>query len=303
MSNKYHKYAGMAFSFANSKLYTVLVKKNQLIEEEYNNYLAINRRGKKSNRVKEWIFLIRLNLAYFILNRRYNPTEDMDAQLFSEFDPGCMLPHEYAEELLQYDIISFDIFDTLLFRLYQSPKMVFKFLERENQIADFARERIRAEEEIRRITQQKYRTTEVSLKDIYQYMEEKLGLAAEEGMKKEIEMERELCYANPYMQTVFNLLIANKKRVIIISDMYLEEAVLNSILQENHYAGYEKIYVSCEYKTSKNDGGLYNIVENELGGEYSYVHIGDNKHSDIEMARQAGWDAKYFYNCPVGHNC
>ena len=29
----------MAFSFANSKLYTVLVKKNQLIEEEYNNSL------------------------------------------------------------------------------------------------------------------------------------------------------------------------------------------------------------------------------------------------------------------------
>ena len=98
------------------------------------------------------------------------------------------------------------------------------------------------------------------------------------------------------MQSVYNMLISAGKRVIIVYDMYLSSNIISKILEKNNYRGYEKLYVSCEYKCSKATGELYEIVKNDLGTNLSYIHVGDNLHSDINMAKNAGWKTKRYYN-------
>lgn len=66
----------MNISFADTKLYEIFVVKNGYIKEEYDNYIKINFQKKgRRNRVLEWIFLLRLNLAYKILNRKKMDTK------------------------------------------------------------------------------------------------------------------------------------------------------------------------------------------------------------------------------------
>ena len=59
----------MRISFAGTMAHKIFVENNKYVEREYENYIRINSgAGKKRNRILEWFFLFRLNLAYFILN-------------------------------------------------------------------------------------------------------------------------------------------------------------------------------------------------------------------------------------------
>lgn len=47
----------MHISFADTKLYELLVNKNGYIREEYDNYIKINfQKNNKRNRILEWFF-------------------------------------------------------------------------------------------------------------------------------------------------------------------------------------------------------------------------------------------------------
>lgn len=289
----------MHISFANTKLHKIFVERNKYVQDEYENYIRVNSKQGKRNRGAEWLFLARANLAYLILNRRTNNKDVNKANESIISESGLynkILPQHYIKELLQYDVVSFDIFDTLIFRPFNSPKTLFDLLEAENKIEHFSLFRVKAEEEVRKESKEQYGTREIKLIDIYKYIERYTGLNCEQGMKSEIEKELEFCYANPFMQAVYNMLIAAGKRIIIVSDMYLNKDIISKILEKNNYKGYEKLYVSCEYKCSKATGELYDLIRNELGAELSYIHVGDNTHSDINMAQNAGWKSKRYYN-------
>ena len=55
-------------------------------------------------------------------------------------------------------------------------------------------------------------------------------------------------------------------------------------------------FVSCDYGASKNQGNLYEIVKEKTGRKFTYIHIGDNKESDIKQARQHQFDTWYYPN-------
>lgn len=104
-----------------------------------------------------------------------------------------------------------------------------------------------------------------------------------------------MCYANPYMKTVFDALIQEHKRIIIISNMYYPAEMLEKILANCGYVGYEKLFVSCDYKLNKRGGGLFRYVrENYLTNGESVIHIGDSEGADMEGAKEAGWDTHYY---------
>ena len=120
----------------------------------------------------------------------------------------------------QYEVISFDIFDTLLLRNVQEPKDIFKILAKyvkdKYKILDFANIRIKAEERSR-TEANKYET---SLKEIYEYID--IDEKIKEDIKlKELELEEKFLRANPFMQKIYNYCLEKKKKVICITDMYL----------------------------------------------------------------------------------
>lgn len=200
-----------------------------------------------------------------------------------------------AVDLMMYDVVSFDIFDTLILRPLMHPVDLFRLMESRLGYPGFYNIRRNAEQKVREKSRLCYGNMEVTLADIWKEVEYKTGIPASKGMEVEIEYEMRYCLANPYMKKVFDILIEQGKTVIIVSDMYLTKEPMERLLKKAGYEGYEKLYISCEYHTNKRSGGLYEYVKRDYEGK-SIIHVGDNTESDIQSARRAGLSTKFYQN-------
>ena len=187
-----------------------------------------------------------------------------------------------------HEVISFDIFDTLLLRPYLRPTDLFVHLEKISQLPNFAQRRITAE----RVAREKHNDLEdINLDEIYAELSGK-DVALKE---QELALERQTLSPNPFIQTLFNYAKEHGKRIIITSDMYLPEAFLTQVLNEKGFHGFEKLYVSNGPRKLKGSGTLYHYIQQELQLDPSRIlHIGDNKRSDVRRAQKAGWHALYY---------
>ena len=205
----------------------------------------------------------------------------------------------FVSKMKDYDVISFDVFDTLIFRPFAQPADLFYLVGEKVGMLDFRNIRIWAEWDARQKCNEKNGHMEIDLNDIWENLSEDTGLDAAEGLKIEWETELALCYANPFMLKVWKKLVEMGKRIVIVSDMYLSTEQIKAILEKNGFVGAEKIYVSSNYKKSKADGKLYKLVKEELQKEndsLKILHVGDNPVSDIANAKKAGLEALHYPN-------
>ncbi len=178
---------------------------------------------------------------------------------------------ELLKQLESYDVVTFDVFDTLIIRDVVKPVDVFTFTY--GPIGRYFR--TFAEKISRKFS----KTGEVTLEDIEKY--------CPFSCKKEIEFEKNICRANPVIFDVYNELKKSGKQIYAISDMYLSEEVIQEIL---HNAGYDiKLYVSNKYNCSKNGGKLFEVfLKEEQISTDKVIHIGDNRNADGDGANKAG---------------
>ncbi|HFV3923837.1 TPA: HAD family hydrolase, partial [Escherichia coli] len=191
-------------------------------------------------------------------------------------------------------IISFDIFDTLVYRPTEVPIDVFKFLETKmlhisNGVAEnFSRIRHVSEVEARNEKDSK----EVTLDEIYDKIKEfyKLDRETINNMKwAEVEYETKIIKPRPAGKKLWDIAKKTGKPIYIISDMYLPKDAILNILKINGYDGFEKVYISNEYGVSKKEGGLFDLVINESGvSPDNILHIGDNNISDNKEPKARG---------------
>lgn len=187
-------------------------------------------------------------------------------------------------EIDRYEIISFDIFDTLLLRPYLRPTDLFEHLGRLNHAENFKEIRIAAEQNARRKNREK---EDITLDDIYEQMPDALKCLKE----KEINLENSVLMPNFEMSEVYQYARSKGKRIIIVSDMYLSAAVLSDILNKNGFSGFERIYVSSDCKKGKGKT-LFNHVMNDLNESADkFLHIGDNPNSDFKKTMSLGMSA------------
>lgn len=190
------------------------------------------------------------------------------------------------------DVVSFDIFDTLLLRNTYEPTDIFRIMAKEiskdHPKVDFLKFRIECEADSR-CEKNKYETT---LDEIYALMSERLsGIDFDSIKKRELELELEFMDVNPFMKEVFDYASEKKKKIVLISDMYLPSMEIKKFLKK---VGYKDVpvYVSCEQHGSKGTTELYEIVRNEEGlDKKKWVHFGDNRVSDYEKAKEFGIEA------------
>ena len=189
--------------------------------------------------------------------------------------------------LKENDIISFDIFDTLLLRPFAKPTDLFWFMEKELAKPGFALQRIRNEQELR---SKIVGTEEVLLSDIYREMPQYFEL-----MSLELEYEEKLLYPNTEMLEIFKIASEMNKVIIIISDIYLDELFIAKILKAKGFGDYDKLYVSSTWGMQKWTGNLFRFVLSDLKRlPEKILHIGDNFHSDCEVAKSLGMNF-FFY--------
>ena len=253
-------------------------------------------------KVFSWVYLLWLNFCYHILFCRFLgrrpdveyyeskrlPTRTSESALYAKENPNLSVK-AFVDKLRGYDVVSFDVFDTLIFRPFAQPTDVFYTIGEKMGILDFKNIRAWAEWDARIKCNQKHGHMEITLSDIWENLAEDVGCDAAEGMRIEQESELALCYANPFMLEVWKQLAAMGKRIVIVSDMYLPEACIREMVERNGFTGAENIYVSCEYHKNKASGTLFKLVKQELG-DVSVIHVGDNPHSDQEMAKKYGFD-------------
>jgi hypothetical protein len=119
-----------------------------------------------------------------------------------------------------------------------------------------------------------------------------------------MELDAEMRFSAPIAATVKAVarIRAEGHRVIFISDTYFSHAFVMGLLEQ---AGVEvmaaDLYVSSVHRQTKDRGGLYRLVQQELG-RIPVSHLGDNAHADVERARQYGWVPRHFTRgAPTAH--
>lgn len=193
----------------------------------------------------------------------------------------------------KYEYISFDLYDTLIFRIVAHPADIFKYVEiaykkkygEESSIHGFASSRKRAEEFLRQ-----HSDREVRLDDIYnKFLHISESKIIERYKNLEIEIEFAFSMVNREMIAFYNFCIEQRKKIIITSDMYLPKEIMKALLEKKGINGYDKIYVSSENGDRKANGTLYNYIVNDLGiAPNKILHIGDNFKSDFVKAKEKG---------------
>lgn len=208
------------------------------------------------------------------------------------------LPRFNAEKLLKrienFEYISFDIFDTLIKRNVPEPQDVFRLVQLRfekntgNKLEGFRENRVQAERKARKLAKKE----EVSLDEIYECMTQYATDIRDELKMLECKVELDVCCVNLEMMPVYQWSLENRKTIILISDMYLPEKVIEEILHKNQINGYEKLYLSSTSGLIKKTGALYELVLNDLHiANNQLIHIGDTWENDYHMARDKGINA------------
>ena len=198
------------------------------------------------------------------------------------------------DSLNKYKVVSFDIFDTLIKRDCYKPSHVFDMIQNclGEHFSDFKEKRILAERNAR----SKSSEEEITIDDIYFELQEMSDSDVSYIKAIELEFEINLCERNKAIYTSYKELVKSKY-VIITSDIYLPQKIVEKILNNAGIDEYKGIYLSSEYKLTKNTGNLFKKVVSDLRRKKiisktsEIVHIGDNKKSDYVVPKSLGMSA------------
>ncbi len=190
---------------------------------------------------------------------------------------------EYEQAAQSAEVVAFDVFDTLITRPFMRPTDLFRFMEKEYQAANFASARILAERLARKAIRQ-----EIDLDEIYTMMDE--GYQFLKDREKELEVAYTV--ADVSAKALYDKVLGQGKRIILISDMYLPESVLAEMLSVCGYGGYERLFLSNVADRNKASGNIYDHIVSDLGVPADrIVMIGDNKKADVDNAVRHGLKA------------
>ncbi|MCQ8819214.1 hypothetical protein NQT65_03185 [Pseudoalteromonas agarivorans] len=236
------------------------------------------------------------NLLKRIYSRLYTKIFKIKYSVFNNKDL-CSL-------ITKNDIISFDIFDTAILRKVYSPSDIFYltekvYTEKHGALSfNFKDVRTKAEQQAAKLISKQNYTESICLDEIYDYIHESLNISKRElNILKSIEMQTELefCTRNEYIFSYYQQCIAQNKKVIFTSDMYLPKDIIKRILLNNGYEKYENIYLSGEIRKSKYKGGLYKYILKELKCKSKKIlHIGANFKEDIINAQHYNINIFYY---------
>ena len=212
-------------------------------------------------------------------------------------------------------VVSFDIFNTLLFRhsapdwistsffgLYMS--MLLKPFFNETSIETINRLRDQFVTEIYKKNKSKGLDDEYNLSDVIEKILKYYGISEDyydELIKKvlenEIHRELDTLYVNPDAESVLETAKNVGFRIIAVSDMYLPQKIIKDILNKLHIGKYfDYVYVSCEYGMRKK-GKFFDCVCKQEKIKYSQMlHIGDDIFNDVIPSIKKGITPIHYNN-------
>lgn len=199
------------------------------------------------------------------------------------------MTNDFINKISSYDFVSFDVFDTLLFRTTNHYTDIFDIVEilyndkYGEGLRNFKKERILAESKARSAQKQH----EVTIDMIYSY----LNYSSDRLEKlKELEIECEIknCVPNQCMIDVLNHCCKKGKKIVITTDMYLPRYYFLAVFKKlGIYFDY--LFISGEEGVTKRSGKMFQVVLDKLRIQPSQIiHIGDDLNNDILQPQKYG---------------
>jgi predicted HAD superfamily hydrolase len=191
------------------------------------------------------------------------------------------------------DLISFDVFDTLLRRPFLRPTHLFDCIAPHLGDGDFAYKRGLAEASAR----QKYKgAIDVTLDQIYEFLEHE--------PVQELECERRSLAPREEICALLRTAAAKGKKVIAISDMYWPRSTLAELLSGNGIT-VDDLIVSSTDGAAKFDGSAFRLAAMRHGVTFNRIlHFGDNAEADFAVPSRLGMRAVLVGNwTPGGTAC
>lgn len=233
-------------------------------------------------------FCEKSGISVFDINGEKQSLQENDQTARQEIKFGKRA--ELYEKMAGCQIISFDIFDTLIMRNVLVPTDVFTLVEekigRREGYFPFAKERRKAEWELLREGRQP------EFDEIYGRLACHSAFArnhAGEWGQLELEEEKKAIIAREGMKEILCDARKSGKQVFFTSDMYLTSDRLAELLNGlGIEAVRDEFIISCEYGMSKRNG-LHTVLRNRFPGQ-RILHVGDNAEADGRCAIHAGID-------------
>lgn len=193
------------------------------------------------------------------------------------------------------EIISFDLFDTLIMRkvLYAADVIsltAYRLKQKGILIDQFYKKRLQAEKELARCGAP-------SLVQIYKSVLDNslpCNISAEELAELEWSVDCSLLVPRDDSAELMSQIFNTGKRVYIVTDTYYKKDQIIKLMEQLGIRGYTDILASCEYGTGK-EQQLFSVLKNREKGK-KYLHIGDDPAADILSAKKNGIDSCQLYS-------
>ncbi|WP_311950135.1 rhamnan synthesis F family protein [Halomonas piscis] len=213
---------------------------------------------------------------------------------FSSYKGGGIDQHLPA--IRAHEVISFDVFDTLVRREYTVPD--YAKLKLGQQLAEaekvesaeaFVKLRNAAEFTLRKKAQFK---GDVSITDIYTELAKQLGATDQEGqrwMQQEFELDLKMILPKNEMVELFNNLGSLGHKLWVISDTYYTRGQVGLMLKKAGITVPYRLLVSSAEQKRKDNGTMWHMVKQDLAeGITRFLHIGDNVVADAQLPGDLG---------------
>lgn len=196
-------------------------------------------------------------------------------------------------------VVSFDCFDTLLWRNVAEPKDVFYTLCEHPFVKSLGLTvalRTMSEQVAYQLNKIRKNQTQATLQDIYQQaFPEATPDVIQQLIEIECQCEKEACFAYPPMMELVKALHGKGYKLIITSDTYFTKPLLKALLlacmPEAVVDCFDEIYTSCDQGTAKFESLFKHILEKRVLSPNVVCHIGDHPISDYDKPSKAGMHA------------
>lgn len=191
------------------------------------------------------------------------------------------------KEIDKVEIVSFDLYDTLLMRLVCNTSDVFKLVELQLEL--YLRKRTHFQEK-RNEAIGKIEKVNYSLNDLYMKIHE---LYPDDDVqlyqRLEIETEKAVTVPRKDVVDIYQYAVEQGKDIYILSDMYLSSDFLQELLKLSGIEiDKEHLWISCEKGATKYNSELWNQYNRKIVRGRKALHIGDNMKADITEAKKYG---------------
>ena len=187
------------------------------------------------------------------------------------------------------DVISFDVFDTLLIRPCIEPLDVLKLMP---DLGGFTFSEFSEMHKYADMRSNEINGSRANIDDIYKIMGQTFSIDTKEiDRLKQLELETEYntISSRKTVKAIYDAALKFGKTVIIATDTYFSKKIIKKMLWKEGYISFTKYYVSSDLGKRKDFGDMYDYILQDLKIHPSrIIHIGDNTLSDWSIPYSKG---------------